>query len=130
VDAKSPQSRWPVIDRDQVILYILGVALVAVLGVRAAMDKRRARRSVRKIAASQTLRYRIDINRADSAELDLLPGIGRTFAERIVADRETRGPYRSVADLARVSGLSADRVKSLEPLITVGPAETGGEPPQ
>jgi competence protein ComEA len=47
----------------------------------------------------------IDVNRAAAGELTLLPGVGPTLAERIVADRRRRGPFASVADLARVDGV-------------------------
>lgn len=62
----------------------------------------------------------IDINRATSAELDSLPGIGPVLAERIVAYREENGPYRSVDELEAVDGISMNTVEELRALITAG----------
>ena len=39
--------------------------------------------------------------------------IGTTVAERIVAEREARGPYRDMADLSRRAGLDAEQLEAL-----------------
>lgn len=56
---------------------------------------------------------RIDLNRATAAELDTLHGIGPALAERIIASREADGPFRSVEDLDRVSGIGEKTVEKL-----------------
>ncbi len=61
----------------------------------------------------------VNINRAGSADLEQLPGIGPVFAARIVADRMDNGPFASLADLARVPGIGASVVERLEGLATV-----------
>lgn len=48
---------------------------------------------------------RIDINAADAATLESLPGIGPALAQRIVEHRAAKGPFRSVEDLLDVSGI-------------------------
>lgn len=63
----------------------------------------------------------IDINAATAAELDGLPGIGPTLAQRIVDYRETNGPFQTVEELADVRGISDAMVAQLRPLITIGP---------
>ncbi len=47
----------------------------------------------------------VPVNRASAAELECLPGIGAALAERIVADRTRRGPFRQLKDLERVPGI-------------------------
>lgn len=42
---------------------------------------------------------RIDLNSADEAQLDLLPGIGPSLAQRIVEDRERFGFFNSLDPL-------------------------------
>jgi competence ComEA-like helix-hairpin-helix protein len=64
----------------------------------------------------------IDINTADAATLDTLPGIGPTKAAAIVAYRKTHGPFASIADIQDVSGIGPVTYAKLEPLITVRPA--------
>lgn len=59
----------------------------------------------------------MDINRAESRDLRLLPGIGPTLAARIVADREARGPYDTPRSLLRVHGIGTATLARLEPYI-------------
>ena len=65
---------------------------------------------------------RIDINRADDPQLNVLPGIGPALAARIVADREANGPFATVGDLARVPGIGPGIVKRITPFVVVMPA--------
>jgi len=46
------------------------------------------------------------INRGSAADLERISGIGRRRAARIVAFRDSAGPFRTAADLARVLGIS------------------------
>jgi competence ComEA-like helix-hairpin-helix protein len=62
---------------------------------------------------------RIDLNAADAAELQRLPGIGPVGARRIVEEREAAGPYRTVGDLVRVAGFGPSRVRGLLPRVKV-----------
>ncbi len=55
----------------------------------------------------------IDVNSADEAQLDLLPGIGPRLAARIVQQRSSEGPFASVDDLERVSGLGPRIIERL-----------------
>ena len=66
----------------------------------------------------------IDINTADEETLQQLPGIGPALAERIVADRTANGPFVSVDELTRVSGIGEKTVEELRPYVT---AEDPGE---
>jgi len=62
---------------------------------------------------------RVDINRADEAQLAELPGVGPVIARRIVLARRER-PFGSVEDLARVSGIGAATAARLAAVATVG----------
>jgi len=59
----------------------------------------------------------VDINSADAAALDTLPGIGPSTAAKIVADREANGPFASPEDLGRVSGIGPKKLETLIGLI-------------
>jgi competence protein ComEA len=69
----------------------------------------------------------IDLNTADEALLDEIPGVGATLAAAIVAER-SRGPYRDLADLdARVPKLSANGLDGVASFGTFGgPFPEGG----
>ncbi len=60
----------------------------------------------------------IDVDRADAATLDLLPGIGPALAARIVADRDSLGPFGSLEALQRVRGIGPALAARLGPRVT------------
>jgi competence protein ComEA len=60
----------------------------------------------------------VNVNAADAEALDVLPGIGPVLAERIVADRAAHGPFASLDDLERVSGIGPSLVARLAGLAT------------
>jgi len=62
---------------------------------------------------------RVDVNTADLAELDLLPGIGPALRQRIIDSRTADGPFESIDDLQRVSGIGPRTVEKLRPLTIV-----------
>jgi competence protein ComEA len=62
--------------------------------------------------------FPIDLDRADSAALDALPGIGPALAGRILADRAKCGPFGSLRELERVRGIGPALSKRLAPLVT------------
>ncbi|MEW5952904.1 MAG: ComEA family DNA-binding protein [Bacillota bacterium] len=61
----------------------------------------------------------VNINTADQAQLETLPGIGPSMAGRIIQYRETSGPYRSTEDIKNVSGIGEKRYEQLKDLISV-----------
>ncbi len=63
----------------------------------------------------------INLNTANAAELDTLPGVGEVTAGRIIDYREANGPFRSVDDLVHVQGISMKSINTLRDLVTTGP---------
>ena len=61
----------------------------------------------------------VNINTADAAALDALPGVGPSTAAKIVADREANGPFASADDLGRVSGIGPKKLEALKDFIRV-----------
>jgi competence protein ComEA len=48
-----------------------------------------------------------------------LPGIGESYAERIILDREDHGSYTSVDDLMRVKGIGKKTMERIRPFVTI-----------
>jgi len=71
--------------------------------------------SPRRDATASTPGARIDVNTADAATLETLPGVGPATARAIIAGR----PYASVDDLEKVSGIGAARLADLRDHVTV-----------
>jgi len=61
----------------------------------------------------------VNINTADAAALDTLPGVGPSTAAKIVAEREANGPFASPEDLGRVSGIGDKKLEQLVGLVCV-----------
>lgn len=62
---------------------------------------------------------KVDVNRADAAELQKLPGIGPTLAGRIVEQRRKQ-PFAAVEDLRKVKGIGPKTLDGVRPFVTVG----------
>ncbi|MCR4275967.1 MAG: helix-hairpin-helix domain-containing protein [Candidatus Parcubacteria bacterium] len=63
----------------------------------------------------------VNINTADAALLDTLPGIGASYAADIIAYREAHGPFATIEGLKKVPNIgSGSRYANIAPLITVG----------
>ena len=63
----------------------------------------------------------VDLNAADVASLDALPGIGPARALAVLRYREANGPFRAVQDLARVPGFGPAALNRLQGRVRVGP---------
>ncbi|WFR65964.1 ComEA family DNA-binding protein [Curtobacterium flaccumfaciens] len=61
----------------------------------------------------------IDLNSADQAALETLPGIGPGLAGRILAWRDEHGRFSAVEDLLDVSGIGDGRFADLRDRVTV-----------
>lgn len=100
---------WPAI-------IVLAVAVAAAAVTRS----RRVALPLDGAAPARLPAVRIDLNSAPAAALVLLPGVGPRLAERIEADRAARGPFASVEDLARVSGVGPVTLEAIKGLAVAG----------
>jgi len=60
----------------------------------------------------------VDLDQASEREIDALPRVGPALARRIVAHRDSFGPFGSMAALRRVKGVGPATVERLAPLVT------------
>ena len=61
----------------------------------------------------------VDLNTADAAALDSLPGVGPVLAQRILDWRAQHGRFTSVDELGEVSGIGDKILAQLRPKVTV-----------
>jgi len=59
----------------------------------------------------------LDLNTATLEQLDALPGIGPTTAQKILDYRQAHGPFHSVGDLDAVPGIGQGRIEQLKGLV-------------
>jgi len=69
--------------------------------------------------SDQTINEKININTASADELDLLPGIGSVYAQRIVDYRRKNGPFNSIVEIQNVAGIGSKTFEKLKDRITV-----------
>jgi competence protein ComEA len=65
----------------------------------------------------------VDLNNASQEDITAIKGIGPATAKKIIAGR----PYNSVDELKK-AGLSAKKIDSIRPFVTVGPVSSQGAP--
>jgi competence protein ComEA len=61
----------------------------------------------------------VNLNTANQAQLEALPGIGPSLAQAILAERDHEGGFHSVDDLRRVRGIGDVRFVQLKSLVSV-----------
>ncbi len=64
----------------------------------------------------------ININTADAAELQTLPGIGEVKAAAIIAYRTEHGAFTDISQIMNVSGIGEKTFENIRDMITVGEA--------
>lgn len=111
------------------LLGLTGVFLCLLLGLY--LRDRRAAEAPAFVETERTLPVEevrpdpspLNLNTAGAEELTALPGIGEELAARIVRYREENGPFGTVEDLTKVSGIGQGKLAALEGLVTAEDTE-------
>jgi comEA protein len=61
----------------------------------------------------------INLNTASLEELDALPGIGPSTAQKIIEHRDENGPFTSIEGVMDVSGIGEAKFDQMKDLITI-----------
>ena len=61
----------------------------------------------------------ININKASIDEIQKLPGIGASLANRIIKYREETGKFKDIEDIKNVSGIGENKFEQIKDLISV-----------
>ena len=106
--------------RSQIVTALSLVLVLALVGA-AAGPVAAAQPAAPKASASEA--RPIDINTADSAALESVPGIGKSLSQRILSFREKNGPFQSVDDLLKIQGIGEKSIQKQRPYLTVSKAK-------
>jgi hypothetical protein len=79
---------------------------------------RSARSKSRSIPRPPDPSIPLDLDTAPAESLERLPRIGPALAKRIIADRDSLGPFGSLQAFQRVRGVGPAMVRALEPYVT------------
>ncbi len=67
----------------------------------------------------ESIKLKIDLNRAEWYELIILPGIGETKARAIVEYRKETGFFGNIEQLSEVDGIGVETVKRIKDLVYI-----------
>ncbi|HEU4938707.1 MAG TPA: helix-hairpin-helix domain-containing protein [Vicinamibacterales bacterium] len=100
---------------------LIATAILASVGVAhpliAAPQAAKAGASAAK--AKATASNPVNLNSASVAQLQTLPGIGASTAQRIIEYRQKNGSFKKIEELMNVKGIGEKSFLKLKPLITV-----------
>lgn len=105
--------------RDERLRSDLNLARLVVDGEQIDVRRRAAQANATAPDGSPSTPGPINLNTADAAALQSLPGIGPVLAGRIVAWRDANGPFPNVDVLGEVSGIGPALMADLRPLVRV-----------
>ncbi len=77
----------------------------------------------RAIADDMVVNGLLDLNRADQAALEKLPGIGPVLASRILDLRRRKGTFRNVTELLEVRGIGEKKLQAISSRVFCGGAD-------
>lgn len=111
---------------------IAGITVIGVTVLLISLLTERYRRGwpidIERPYRASTPEFRVDINQAEWAELTILPNISETMARRVVAYRESHGPFINADDLLGVRGIGPRTLAGLKPyLLPIVPETAAGE---
>lgn len=106
----------PLSDGQKVYVPRKGEAPAAVVAASAANSAIATKSRASKPADVQ---FPIDLNRATAEQLEAIPGIGPTLAQRIIEYRQTHGRFHSVEELLEVRGIGPKRLEQLRAYVVV-----------
>ena len=101
------------------IRMMTAMALVLGLAATAAAAQEAPRPAAKAATASAPAGAPVNLNTATVAQLETLPGIGKSTAERILEYRQKNGGFKKVEDLMNVRGIGEKSFLKMKPLITV-----------
>jgi comEA protein len=70
-------------------------------------------------AESKVESKKVNLNSADASQLALLPRVGPSVAQRIVAYRKENGPFKKAEDLMLVPGIGEKTFALLKPYLAI-----------
>ena len=111
-------------------LFAVVLAMATLLSSSSAVAEQapKTRGSAAKIRA--TAANPVNLNSATLAQLQTLPGVGASAAQRIVDYRQKNGSFKKIEELMNVKGIGEKSFLKLKPLITVSadkPDRAGGQ---
>ena len=102
--------------------FLIALVILATIGVAqpSVASPQGAKAATSTAKAKATASNPVNLNSASVAQLQTLPGIGASAAQRIVDYRQKNGSFKKIEELMNVKGIGEKSFLKLKPLITVG----------
>lgn len=68
---------------------------------------------------ANTTKEKVNINTATQTQLETLPGIGPSTAQKVINYRKENGKYKTIEDIKKVSGIGESKYNKIKELIKV-----------
>lgn len=62
---------------------------------------------------------KVNLNTATAAQLDTLPGIGASYAQRIIDYRDSHGGFKNISELKNIKGIGDKTFDKLKDLVSI-----------
>jgi len=112
------------------LMFVTGMLVAALVsgGISALAQSEKAA-AAPKARTTATASAPVNLNAASVAQLQTLPGVGASTAQRIVEHRQKNGPFKKIEELMNIKGIGEKSFLKLKPLITVAAekADRAGE---
>ena len=108
----------------RLLFVVLGLVAIAVAVPAAQKPSTSRARSTATVPASAP----VNLNTATQAQLESLPGIGPSAAQRILEYRQKNGSFKKIEDLMNVKGIGEKSFLKLKPLVSIPPPKTEKAP--
>lgn len=94
--------------------------IVPVLAASESADSSSSSNVAAAAGSGATASDKVNINTATSEQLQTLKGVGPSMAQKIIDDRTANGPYKTIEDVKRVSGIGDKKYAAISASICVG----------
>ncbi|MCA9052795.1 MAG: helix-hairpin-helix domain-containing protein [Planctomycetaceae bacterium] len=127
-DAEEVESALGLTDGDRRFLWVAGGVILLLAAVQWARLSGFGQQEVEITRLPERqFDFKVDINRATWVEWMQLAGIGELTARKIIADREERGPFESIDDVDRVSGIGPKTLAAIRPWLICSDCGTNAQ---
>jgi competence protein ComEA len=97
----------------------ISCTLIILLASASACSASRQQQSIEPAAERARSTPCINLNTASSEDIESLPGIGQTLAQKIVEHRERYGPFKRPQEIIIIDGLSERKYREIADKICV-----------
>ena len=106
--------------REMVATYFLVTSLLIGIGIKYTVDRHWWLPKTEIVDIDpESIKLKIDLNRAEWYELIILPGIGEKRAKTIIEYRKEEGPFQTLEQLCEVDGIGVGTVNKIKELVFI-----------